>query len=195
MLASPRNISQHSLSAYIVCSSDALLLGPSSHVILNALNLKAFICNRIITAGTVIRFAVSPKRIYSSRTGNVGAESRVHPGSRDFRSSSCSTQERRSASKLSILIANKRRSRDAPRYVAAIMVTTGRSLCRIRFLSSAISSSSLPHTRLFTATPWFSFQSKSHTINHMDYKALTAGDCSLFWVLGDENFVSRGRVV
>lgn len=116
MLASPRTqyftIRSKRIHGMLRWCTYTLLSEPSSHVILNALNLKAFICNRIITAGTVIRFAVSPKRIYSSRTGNVGAESRVHPGSRDFRSSSCSTQEHRSASKLSILIATsfKRRS-------------------------------------------------------------------------------------
>lgn len=56
------------VGAYIHTYVYALTLtGPSSHVILNALNLKAFICNRIITAGAVIRFAVSPKRIYPSQ--------------------------------------------------------------------------------------------------------------------------------
>lgn len=180
-----------------------LLPGPSSHVILNALNLKAFICNRIITAGTVIRFAVSPKRIYSSRTGNVGAESRVHPGSRGLSGSVLQLQAHHGAP---FGIETFDTNRDVvvqtatlpARYTGAIMVTTGRSLRRrIRFLSPAISLSSLPHKFVHhpAARDDSPFQSKSHTINHTDYKASTAGDCSLFWVLGDENFVSRGRVV
>jgi len=47
----------------------------------------------------------------------------------------------------------------------------------------------------FSRSPTLPFYSRprSRAINHGDYKASTAGDCSLFWVLGDENFVSAVR--
>lgn len=160
-----------------------LLPGPSSHVILNALNLKAFICNRIITAGTVIRFAVSPKRIYSSRTGNVARPS----GKSGLSVLQLQHQEHRSETFDT--------NRDV---VQETLPDTSARLQRQRDARRAEFDSYRPRYRRAPcpmAAPWFSFQSKSHTINHMDYKASTAGDCSLFWVLGDENFVSRGRVV
>lgn len=179
MLASPRTqyftIRSKRIHGMLRWCTYTLLSEPSSHVILNALNLKAFICNRIITAGTVIRFAVSPKRIYSSRTGNVGAESRVHPGKSGL--SVLRLQYARArASKLSILIATsfERRSQIQRRDYGDNGTS---SLRRIRFLSSAISSSFLPpHVRPHgCATILFSVEishHKSHGLQSIDCRRL-----------------------
>jgi len=149
--------------------------------------LKAFICNRIITAGTVIRFAVSPKEDLPGRPGletsrRNRAAIRFSNGvtrlSRDFdtnrrRNSRPETDDRFNATDYARRSALPRFDPYRPRYPSGFPPPA-------------------PFPRAHPQPPVL--RPKSRAINHEDYKASTAGDCSLFWVPGERE-LRAGRVV